>query len=308
MADAATGKVRWQEWLGDPLMSQPAVAAGRIYIAYPDSRGDGKHRLLCADLRTGRHRWKREISGDVISAPVVDGGRIYFTCFDGTSFCLEAKDGAVVWRKKSGGTSAPLVAGGRLILSLKGRRGDRFEEGLKRLTPDRGDEVDTDLLAADRAAYLARGAGGGVAMAEGETAALDDGVGFATPPAAAKLRAANEHLGVSTVVGAWAYQGARGAVGGGRMMNAQGLAINCLSFIHGRGLWRAEAKGKGITAGMQLFSPPSLGRKNLYLCTAAGHLLSVGQADGAVRFLYATKQPMVLQPALVLALRRRITD
>lgn len=35
IADAKTGKVIWQEWLGDPLMSQPAIAKGRLYIAYP---------------------------------------------------------------------------------------------------------------------------------------------------------------------------------------------------------------------------------------------------------------------------------
>src|SRR5215470_15147716 len=35
VAEAKTGKVIWQEWLGDPLMSQPAISKGRLYIAYP---------------------------------------------------------------------------------------------------------------------------------------------------------------------------------------------------------------------------------------------------------------------------------
>ncbi len=35
VADAQTGKLLWQEWLGDPLMSQPAIAKGKLFMAYP---------------------------------------------------------------------------------------------------------------------------------------------------------------------------------------------------------------------------------------------------------------------------------
>jgi outer membrane protein assembly factor BamB len=78
-----TGRVIWQEWLGDPLMSQPAIDKGVLYIAHPAATGralkaaefhlrpaspGGSHRLLAADLRTGRHIWEQEISGDVITA------------------------------------------------------------------------------------------------------------------------------------------------------------------------------------------------------------------------------------------------
>ena len=43
----------WKKWLGDPLMSMPTVANGRVYIAYPDTRGDRHHYLACFDLMTG---------------------------------------------------------------------------------------------------------------------------------------------------------------------------------------------------------------------------------------------------------------
>src|ERR1044072_2065798 len=39
VVDEQTGKMVWQEWLGDPLMSQPAVSKGRLYMAYP---GNGR--------------------------------------------------------------------------------------------------------------------------------------------------------------------------------------------------------------------------------------------------------------------------
>src|SRR5438128_475646 len=42
VADAKTGNILWQEWLGDPLMSQPAISKGRLYMAYPaGQRGHG---------------------------------------------------------------------------------------------------------------------------------------------------------------------------------------------------------------------------------------------------------------------------
>jgi outer membrane protein assembly factor BamB len=37
-----SGRRLWKKWLGDPLMSMPAIVGGRVYMAYPDSRGGGK--------------------------------------------------------------------------------------------------------------------------------------------------------------------------------------------------------------------------------------------------------------------------
>ena len=38
VCDAATGRVVWQRWLGDPLLSQPAIGGDRLFIAYPTGR------------------------------------------------------------------------------------------------------------------------------------------------------------------------------------------------------------------------------------------------------------------------------
>ena len=54
---AQTGEVVWQEWLGDPLMSQPAISEGKLFLAYPIGQRKGQavaqrsHAMLCADLR-----------------------------------------------------------------------------------------------------------------------------------------------------------------------------------------------------------------------------------------------------------------
>lgn len=321
VADAKDGKVIWQEWLGDPLMSQPAIADGRLYIAYPGGQrphgpgaganaapnaGGGPaanlppgHRLLCADLKTGRHLWEAPITGDVISAPVLDEGKAYFTCFDGTSFCLDAREGKEVWKRHNAGTSAPIVVQDQVVVTERRDRAGRREEGIRRLDPAKGEEKDKELLVASAADHLGEGKGGGVAITLPQLEALESSVGFGGgAPVSAGMAGASANVGVYTVAGAWAYQGSRAAYRDGQVMNAQGNVLNCLSAESGRLGWQARAKGQGISEGTQVFSPPALGSKNLYLCSAQGHLAAIGQKEGALAFLYATKVPMVFQPAL----------
>ncbi len=346
VVDAKNGKLVWQEWLGDPLMSQPAISKGRVYMAYPSNgrkaganlnqhvvkphaqqsalikpkvnvlpkpqqseaqqqegalaaeEETGSHTLLCADLKTGRHIWERAISGDVISAPVVSDGKVFFTTFDGTSYSLDAGDGRTIWKKENAGTSAPLVAGGDVVITQKVMTGNDAHEGLKVLDTKAGTDKDDRLLAREKAGYLGENKGGGVALQPVAQAALDSSVGFGSAPAAAQLDKANRHLGVKTVVGGWAYQGSRAAYSRGRMMNAQGKYLNSINASDGKFAWRAEVSGGGVAEDAQIFSPPALGDRYMYLSSALGHLLSVRQDDGEVGFVYSFKQPMVFQPAL----------
>jgi Ca-activated chloride channel family protein len=318
-----TGKLVWQEWLGDPLMSQPAISKGRLYMAYPaGQRGQGggqhgaahaqqqhstklaagaeagSHRLLCADLKTGRHLWEQAISSDVISAPVISDGKVYFTTFDGTSYSLDAMDGRVVWKKQNAGTSAPLIVAGEVVVTQKEERESKSYEGLQRLDARRGVAKDDRLLARDEAAYLGKDKGGGVALQPEAQGSLDSSVGFSNAPASAELGKANEHLGVNTVVGGWAYQGSRAAYSKGQMLNAQGRYLNSINASDGRFKWRAEVSGGGLSADAQVFSPPALGEEFLYLSSSLGHLLSVSQKGGEVGFMYQFPEPMVFQPAL----------
>ncbi|HEU4598021.1 MAG TPA: PQQ-binding-like beta-propeller repeat protein, partial [Pyrinomonadaceae bacterium] len=346
-----TGKLVWQEWLGDPLMSQPAISKGRVFMAYPSNgrkvgatlnqqipnqldknhapqsaalkpklnvlpkpqqsglkqapsgaqaveEETGSHRLLCADLKTGRHIWERAISGDVISAPVINDGKVFFTTFDGTSYSLDAADGRTIWKKENAGTSAPIIAGGDVVITQKVVTGNDAHEGLKVLDTKAGTDRDDRLLAREKAGYLGENKGGGVALKAESQAALDSSVGFSNAPAAAQLDRANQHLGVKTVVGGWAYQGSRAAYSRGRMLNAQGKYLNSINAASGNFAWRAEVSGGGVTEGAQVFSPPALGDKFMYLSSSLGHLLSVRQEDGDVGFAYSFKQPMVFQPAL----------
>lgn len=258
----------------------------------------GSHRLLCADLKTGKHIWERAISSDVISAPVVSDGKVFFTTFDGTSYSLDAADGSVVWKKRNAGTSAPLVVAGSVVTTQKEQRDGKAYEGLQRLDAKAGTAKDERLHGREEAKYLDKDKGGGVAINQQAQSSLDSSVGFGSAPASAELGKANEHLGVKTVVGGWAYQGSRAAYSKGQMLNAQGRYLNSIGADDGRYKWRAEVSGGGLSEDSQVFSPPALGEKFLYLSSSLGHLLSVGQDDGRVGFMYQFPEPMVFQPAL----------
>jgi Ca-activated chloride channel family protein len=313
VVDEWTGRVIWQEWLGDPLMSQPAIDKGILYMAHPAATGrpqkraefhprpaspGGSHRLLAADLRTGRHIWEQEISGDVITAPVLSDGTVYFTTFDGSSYALNAADGSLLWLKVNAATSAPVIANGQLYETRKGLAGKEMIEGLARVDAKQGNARDKDLIAKSKADYLRKDNGGGVAISAQATAALDSSVGFGTAPPSAKLAQANNNLGVSSVAGAWAFQGSRAAVSKGQVLNAQGNYINSVRASDGRQSWQVEVVGSHAAAGGQIFSPPAVGRDYLYLAGADGHLVSVNQNDGGMGFSYALKAPIAFQPAL----------
>ena len=316
IVDEKTGHVIWQEWLGDPLMSQPAIDKGVLYMAHPAFAGrpgngknpaefhpspaspGGSHRLLAAELRTGRHIWEQEISGDVLTAPVVSDGVVYFTTFDGTSYALDALDGTVVWVKAGASTSAPVVVHGELYETRKVVDQKGTTEGIARVDAQNGRLRDQGLLAPGKAEYLEKGKGGGVALSATEITALDASVGFAAVPSAAKLSEASQNVGVSSVVGAWAYQGSRAAISKGQILNAQGNHINSVRASDGGRTWQAVVVGSHGASGEQVFSPPAVGRDYLYLAGAAGFLLALRQNDGSIGFFYSLKAPMTFQPVL----------
>ena len=59
-------------------MSMPAVDDGKVFMAYPDTRGDNEHYLACFDITDGRRLWRTQIAGEVITTPVLADGRAHF--------------------------------------------------------------------------------------------------------------------------------------------------------------------------------------------------------------------------------------
>lgn len=322
---AATGTVLWEEWLGDPLMGQPAIAGDRLFIVYPANqnrpvlrpemtleqkraaiadakhhRGGGphEHRLLCAHLRTGEHIWEQVLSGDAISSPVIDGDQIFVSCLDGTSFCLNIRDGAIVWKQANRGTSAPLVVAGRVIFTEKEALGAEVFQRMRRTERGSGAASDPSAIYRRRADYLRAEKGGGSALKGAQAQHLDQGVGFGTAPSSAKMHAAQGHLGIGTVSAAWAYQGSRPAFAGGRIFSNHGRHVSCVLDTDQTTQWEAEARGQGVDPDDQIFLPPALGREYVYLTSMLGHAVSVHQESGRAGLLYSTGRGITFQPCL----------
>ncbi|HEY9733737.1 MAG TPA: PQQ-binding-like beta-propeller repeat protein [Drouetiella sp.] len=316
--NARTGKLVWQEWLGDPLMSQPAIYRGKLYIAYPAGQSHGQnqsqsanwhgagvakkpekidprysHRLLCADLKTGKHLWTQPITADAISAPIINNGQVLLTCQDGTSFCINADTGIKVWEKANSGTSAPLATRQGVVFTERQDRNKSAFEGLQ--VYGRGGDLMRDMAPAPQAAPYLRKNSEMNGLAKGKMQQLDSSVGFATPPADAHLDKA-AGLPISNVIGGWAFQGSRVATKGDTFFYNQGTQLKASRKSQNN--WTANFRGKGITPDSQLFSPPAMGKENIYLASSNGHIVAVDQKSGALKFDYETKNPITFQPAL----------
>ncbi|MBC7287594.1 MAG: PQQ-binding-like beta-propeller repeat protein [Armatimonadetes bacterium] len=86
---------RWEVKLGGRL-TQPVVAAGRVYVAEVD-----EHSLSALDAQGGRPLWKFTAGGRIDSPPTVLGSLIVFGCRDGYVYALRASDGALAWRLRA---------------------------------------------------------------------------------------------------------------------------------------------------------------------------------------------------------------
>ena len=116
----ADGKPQWKKWLGDPLMSMPAISGGRLLMAFPDSKGDQEHHLACFDLKTGKELWRRPVAGEIITAPVIDDEQVFLATLEGSLYCFHAKDGSLAWTEKEKNvTSAPTLWNGRCWFSRR---------------------------------------------------------------------------------------------------------------------------------------------------------------------------------------------
>jgi outer membrane protein assembly factor BamB len=325
VCEAKSGRVVWEEWLGDPLMGQPAIAGDRLFIAYPadqakpllrpnmsldekreaireaklnSTRGKMHHRLLCTELRTGQHLWEQEITGDVITAPVVEGPQVFLTCYDGTSFCLNVEDGAVIWKRHDRGTAAPLVVGDEVRGSEKVRSpGGIFQKSSRRRRTSGEERPDVNPKL-HRSPYLMKQREGGSSLRGAMAMKLDGSVGFSSKPSSAKLEAAEEHIGVGRVASAWAYQGSRSAYAKGRIFTNEGSRVSSVRDGEDRSDWEAEAAGAGVDMDDQIFLPPALGREFVYLTSLYGHAVSLHQERGDVDLLYKTGRGISFQPCL----------
>jgi outer membrane protein assembly factor BamB len=302
------GKPVWKKWLGDPLMSMPAIAQGKVYMAYPDSKGSGEHRLACFDLRTGEPGWARPIAGEIITAPVVAEGHVHAATLEGTLHCFRQEDGELVWSDQKLATSSPTVRDSQCYFSRREEKTDedtrarRQSEHLARrarAAEAATHKMETTEQDADYLDYDKRAAGSPV---ESLLHAYDANVGFAHTKGQAKIYQAMGHLGHGTVAGIWSYQGSRPFVFRGRLYSTMGDTLKCLDPHTEEVLWQKRLHETDTEETEEvldfLATPPAVVNGKVFLGTARGEVLCLSAEDGAFLWKATVGEPIAFQPAV----------
>lgn len=302
----ADGERLWSRWLGDPLMSIPAAGGGRVYMAYPDTRGDGRHYLACFDLRSGEPCWRTPLPDHVVTAPVLAGDRVYVTTLDGTVASFQRDDGAPVWQDPRKATSSPAVWDGHCYFSQReevvwpaaGRQTRYQSEHLAAQEAMPGSPTRRYARTGRRADYLdhTRRVAGSPAYAA--SAAADFAVGMGHY-GARRLGGAAANLGRSHVHAVWAYQGSKPFVSGGRVYGAVGDTVYCLDARNDEVYWKKELRPPGTGPILDhVLTPPALANGKVFLGATHGRLYCLSAAAGDLIWDIQLGEPVVFQPAV----------
>jgi Ca-activated chloride channel family protein len=303
------GQRVWKKWLGDPLMSMPAIDRGRVFMCYPNSKGDRKHYLACFDIKNGAELWKRPIAGEIITAPVVNGEKLYLSTLEGTMYCFGSGDGELIWEEKKNATSSPAVWNEQVFFSRREAVSatDKDGKAIKQQTEllawretTKGAKV-KDVVSTQRPAdYLDHSKRAVHSPLEKMNQKADAGVGFGSAPADAKLYQAAGNLGQGTVCGVWSYQGSRPFFYQGRMYSAMGDTLKCVDPKTGSVAWKqavTTAKEKEALVDSAV-TPPAIVNGKLFVGTSRGEVKCLSAETGAVLWTVTVGEPILFQPAV----------
>jgi outer membrane protein assembly factor BamB len=302
------GRAVWKHWLGDPLMSMPAVGAGRVYAAYPDSNGDHRHYLAAFDLLTGRQHWKQPINGEIITAPVLAEEHVYMATLDGTLCCFRQQDGTAVWKEDKQATSAPAVWKGQCYFGQRHemppqKAGDDSPQQAEYLAGrGRGANAGTTPFpcTGTPADYLDHGKRlrGSPQYRAYEMA--DAAVGFASHKGDAKMAQAMLNLGKGHISDVWSHQGSKPFVWRERLYSALGDAVHCVDpetrTPHWKRTLRERTAGEEVLDG--LLTPPAIANGKLFLGGLDGEVRCLSAWSGDQIWSVHVGEPILFQPAV----------
>ena len=87
------------------------------------------NKVTSIGLADGRIRWTFYTQGPVRFAPTVSDGKVYAGSDDGYVYCLNAKDGSLVWKYRAGPSDEKIIGNGRMISLWPVRTGVLVDEG-----------------------------------------------------------------------------------------------------------------------------------------------------------------------------------
>jgi Ca-activated chloride channel family protein len=303
------GKPVWKKWLGDPLMSMPAISKDKVYMAYPNSKGDRQHYLACFELKTGKEFWKKPIAGEIITAPIVTDEKVYLSTLEGTVYCFGQHDGELVWKEKKNATSAPLIWNGkcyfgqRVEVTVK-KDGKEYKQQNEQLAGRAAATKEAPVVALPATARVADD----LDYKKNEAKPLeraqklqDATVGFAAAPADAKLGQAMQNLGKGSVCGVWSYQGSKPFIYDGKMYSSMGDTLKCVDPKTEKVLWEKklhEVSDKDKDKVDSLTTPPALVNGKAFVGTTSGEVFCLSADKGEVLWKVSVGAAVLFQPAV----------
>jgi outer membrane protein assembly factor BamB len=302
------GQSVWKHWLGDPLMSMPAVGGGRVFAAYPDSRGDHHHYLAAFDLQTGRTLWKQRINGEIITAPVLAEDCVYLATLDGALCCFRQQCGTEVWKEAKNATSAPVVWKGQCYF---GQRHEMPPQPTGDGSPQQAEYVAARGHGANAASepfactgtpadYLDHAKRLRRSPHYAATGLADAAVGFAFHKGDAKMAQAMYNLGKGHISDVWSHQGSKPFVWRSRLYSALGDALHCVDPETRAPHWKRTLRER--LAGQELLdallTPPAIVNDKLFLGTFDGEVCCLSAWSGDLIWSVRVGEPILFQPAV----------
>jgi outer membrane protein assembly factor BamB len=116
--DTDTGKPVWTTPVDSPAWGSPVMSGDQLFVGLGNgnfmlSDENPKGAFLCLDAATGKEQWRfDEVADGIHVRPAVDRRYVYFAARDQHCYCLDRKDGRVVWKRDLGGpiVSSPVLA------------------------------------------------------------------------------------------------------------------------------------------------------------------------------------------------------
>ena len=303
------GKPLWKKWLGDPLMSMPAIADGVVYMAYPNSRGDSKYYVAAFDLGSGKELWKSSIASEIITAPVIDGERLYLATVDGSLVSFDRRSGSRIFEENKNATSAPAVWKAQCFFSRRqasmvSKNGGHVLQQ-NEVVAKRGNAVAArimDIPATMRPAdYLDYDKRAANSAQERVSQSLDASVGFAGAlnKGSANISKTRANLGKGSVHGVWAYQGSKPFVDRGRVFSSMGNTVICTDVETGKVLWTRTFDVDKTRAQLDSsLTQPAIVNGKVFVASIFGEVLGLSAQTGEKLWSVDIGEPVAFQPAI----------
>jgi outer membrane protein assembly factor BamB len=287
-------------------MSIPAVEGGRVYMAYPDTRGDRRHYLACFDLRTGSQHWRAPIAGEIITAPVLADGHVYLTTLDGTIYRFRQDDGSLVWHEAKDATSSPVVWRQQCYFSqrretpmtVSGRETMQQMEHLSTRSVDFGAATHPYEETAREADYLDHGKRQRRSPYYHAHEMADAKVGFGGHKGDAKMHQAMKNLGHGSVSAVWAYQGSKPFVWDRRLYSSMGDTVHCVEPDSKEVRWKKPLYDSPEELLDSVLTPPALVNGKAFVGSIHGDVHCLSAQTGEVVWSANVGEPVVFQPAV----------